>query len=57
MTDGIYFAPAGTVTNTFNFNGSGIAVLQDWLDNPSTNHGLAFVQADVERMDIATKEA
>gem|GEM_PF-4029296 len=30
--------------------------MQDWLDNPSTNHGLAFVDADVERMLMVTKE-
>jgi hypothetical protein len=37
LIDGISFTAVGTETKSFNFNQNGIAVLQDWLDNPVTN--------------------
>lgn len=56
LVDNILFSNTAQDTQTFYFNEAGLAALQSWVDYPETNQGLAFVEADVERMLIATKE-
>jgi len=57
LVDDVSFVAGGTETKTFYLNQNWVDALQDWSDNPENNQWFAFVEADVARAILATKES